>query len=93
MIRIVALSVLIAGTVAAETRQGGSRSGSCTQHEARFPGLIGGTPEAAEAALRVMPGIATLCIGGPNKPMTMDHRADRATILVVEGRVRRITCG
>lgn len=66
---------------------------ACARHQARFPALIGGDPAAVEAALRAMPGIAAVRVGGPGTPMTMDHRPDRATVLVVDGRVARITCG
>lgn len=65
----------------------------CFRHQAEFAPLIGGSLEAARAALQRMPGIRSIRHGGPTTPMTRDFRPDRATILVEEGKVRRITCG
>ena len=66
---------------------------ACAAHEAAFPALIGKPQAEVEAALRAMPGIRALRAGGPNAPMTMDYREDRATLTVVNGRVTRIACG
>ena len=93
MIRAIALLSLVAPAALAQTPPGGSGEYPCSQNEAQFARLIGGDPRPVEAALRVMPGIVVVRVGGPNTPMTMDHRVDRATVLVVDGVVRRITCG
>jgi len=45
------------------------------------------------AALQSMPGINTVRMGGPTTPMTKDYRLDRATGLIENGVVTRITCG
>lgn len=66
---------------------------ACAAHEAVFPALIGKPQPEVERVLRAMPGIRALRAGGPNAPMTMDYREDRATLTVVDGRVTRIVCG
>ena len=65
----------------------------CARHEARFPALLGKAPEEVRAALQSMPGINTVRMGGPTTPMTKDYRLDRATGLIENGLVTRITCG
>jgi hypothetical protein len=65
----------------------------CAQHQARFPALLGKAPEEVRVALQAMPGISTVRMGGPNTPMTKDYRIDRATGLIENGVVTRITCG
>lgn len=65
----------------------------CAQHQARFPALLGKAPEEVRVALQAMPGISTIRMGGPNTPMTRDYRIDRASVLVENGVVTRITCG
>jgi len=65
----------------------------CARHEARFAGLLGKTPDEVRAALQSMPGISTVRMGGPTTPMTKDYRTDRATGLIENGVVTRITCG
>lgn len=65
----------------------------CARHEARFPALLGEAPEEVRAALQAMPGITTVRMGGPNTPMTRDYRIDRASALIENGVVTRITCG
>ena len=65
----------------------------CAQHQARFPALLGKAPEEVRAALQAMPGISTVRMGGPTTPMTHDYRTDRATGLIENGVVTRITCG
>ena len=65
----------------------------CAQHQARFPALLGKAPEEVRAALQAMPGISTVRMGGPTTPMTKDYRLDRATGLIENGVVTRITCG
>ena len=65
----------------------------CARHQAAFPALIGGSEAAARAALAAMPGIRTIRSGGPDTPMTRDFRPDRASILVENGVVTRISCG
>lgn len=65
----------------------------CAQHQARFPALLGKAPEEVRVALQAMPGISTVRMGGPNTPMTRDYRIDRASVLVENGVVTRITCG
>jgi hypothetical protein len=65
----------------------------CAQHQARFPALFGKAPEEVRAALQAMPGISTVRMGGPNTPMTRDYRIDRASVLIENGVVTRITCG
>ena len=65
----------------------------CAQHQARFPALLGKAPEEVRVALQGMPGISTVRMGGPTTPMTKDYRIDRATGLIENGVVTRITCG
>lgn len=65
----------------------------CAQHQARFPALLGKAPEEVRVALQAMPGIGTVRMGGPNTPMTRDYRIDRASVLIENGVVTRITCG
>ncbi|MCA3349529.1 MAG: hypothetical protein INF97_02945 [Roseomonas sp.] len=65
----------------------------CARHEARFPALLGKAPEEVRAALQAMPGISTVRMGGPTTPMTKDYRIDRASGLIENGVVTRITCG
>lgn len=65
----------------------------CARHEARFAGLLGKAPDEVRAALQAMPGISTVRMGGPTTPMTKDYRIDRATGLIENGVVTRITCG
>jgi hypothetical protein len=55
--------------------------------------LLGKAPEEVRAALQSMPGINTVRMGGPTTPMTKDYRLDRATGLIENGVVTRITCG
>ena len=66
---------------------------ACAAHEAAFPALIGRTEAEVRATLSAMPGIRAIRSGGPNTPMTMDYREDRATLTIVSGRVTRIICG
>lgn len=66
---------------------------ACAVNVTAFPALIGKPQAEVEAALWAMPGIAAIRAGGPNAPMTMDFREDRATLTVVDGRVTRIVCG
>jgi len=66
---------------------------ACAVNVTAFSALIGKPQAEVEAALRAMPGIATIRAGAPNAPMTMDFREDRATLTVVGGRVTRIVCG
>ena len=79
--------LLSAGGVQAQAPEG------CARHEARFPALLGKAPEEVRAALQAMPGINTVRMGGPTTPMTKDYRLDRATGLIENGVVTRITCG
>ena len=65
----------------------------CARHEARFAALLGKAPEEVRAALQAMQGISTVRMGGPTTPMTKDYRIDRATGLIENGVVTRITCG
>ena len=92
MKRLLAAVILGAGLPACAPAQPAS-PGGCFDHQAEFPALIGGSPEAARAALERMPGIRTVRVGGPNTPMTRDYRPDRATVFVEGGVVRSITCG
>ena len=85
------LPVLLAVPAAVEAQP--AQPVACAANEAAFPALIGQPLAVVEAALRAMPGIATLRSGGPTAPMTMDYREDRATITHVDGRVTRIVCG
>jgi len=77
----------IAGAAQAQAPEG------CARHEARFAALLGKAPEEVRAALQAMPGISTVRMGGPTTPMTKDYRLDRATGLIENGVVTRITCG
>ena len=70
-----------------------SQPAGCAAHQARFPALLGKSPEEVRAALQAMPGITAVRMGGPNTPMTRDYRIDRATVLVENGVVTRIMCG
>ena len=85
------LALVFAATAA--QAQPATRNNPCAANEARFPALIGRDPQTVEAALRAMPGITTVRVGGPTTPMTRDYRPDRATVLVVDGVVRSISCG
>ncbi|MBR0671499.1 hypothetical protein [Neoroseomonas soli] len=82
-----AVLLLSVATACAQPAEG------CLRHQAGFAALIGGSPEAARAALERMPGIRSVRVGGPDTPMTRDYRPDRATVLVEGGVVRSITCG
>lgn len=93
VIRIAAPLAAMLCMAATAFAQPGPREQLCAQNEAQFPALIGRDPQFVEAALRAMPGITTVRVGGPNTPMTRDYRPDRATVLVVDGVVRSITCG
>lgn len=88
MIRLAAALLLVSAAACAQPTAEG-----CARHQGEFPPLIGGSLEAARAALDRMPGIRTIRVGAPGTPMTQDYRADRATVLVEGGVVRRITCG
>ncbi|MBR0682208.1 hypothetical protein GXW74_17080 [Roseomonas eburnea] len=88
MIRLAAALLFLSAAAARAQAQEG-----CFRHQGEFPALIGGSPEAARAALDRMPGIRTIRVGGPETPMTRDYRPDRATVLVEGGVVRSITCG
>ena len=79
--------LLSAGGAQAQAPEG------CARHEARFAALLGKAPEEVRAALQAMPGINTVRMGGPTTPMTKDYRLDRATGLIENGVVTRITCG
>ena len=85
-------SVLAAGVLGAGAAQAQAPEG-CARHEARFAALLGKAPEEVRAALQAMPGISTVRMGGPTTPMTKDYRLDRATGLIENGVVTRITCG
>jgi hypothetical protein len=65
----------------------------CARHQAEFPALLGLTEAAAIALLETMPGIRTVRAGGPDTPMTRDYRADRASLLLRDGKVERVVCG
>ena len=89
-LRSLALTVgflAIAGAAQAQAPEG------CAQNQARFPALLGKAPEEVRVALQAMPGISTVRMGGPTTPMTKDYRIDRATGLIENGVVTRITCG
>ena len=95
LVPFVALAALIgaglAGAASAQSQT--SPMPGCAAHQARFPALLGKAPEDVRVALQAMPGIATVRMGGPNTPMTRDYRMDRATVLIENGVVTRITCG
>jgi len=95
--RPVALLALLAACTAAQAQTApppqSAQRVACAVNRTAFPPLIGQPLATVEAALRAMPGIATIRSGGPNAPMTMDYREDRATITHVDGRVTRIVCG
>jgi hypothetical protein len=57
------------------------------------PWFAARTLDEVRAALQAMPGISTVRMGGPTTPMTKDYRIDRATGLIENGVVTRITCG
>src|SRR5688572_17721591 len=86
-------TIAITAVARAQPAPRGSPEYLCAQNAAQFPRLIGGDARSVEAALRVMPGIVFVRVVGPDSRVTMDHRPDRATVLVVDGTVRRITCG
>ncbi len=89
-LRSLALTVgflAIVGAAQAQAPEG------CARHEARFAALLGKAPDEVRAALQAMPGISTVRMGGPTAPMTKDYRLDRATGLIENGVVTRITCG
>ena len=95
-LRSLALTVGFLTMACAEVAPAQSRAQAhegCARHEARFPALLGKAPEEVRAALQAMPGITTVRMGGPNTPMTRDYRIDRASALIENGVVTRITCG
>lgn len=65
----------------------------CARHAASFDRLLGGSGDAARTALLAMPGIKSVRVVGPDQPVTMDYRHDRATVVVRDGKVEKITCG
>jgi hypothetical protein len=65
----------------------------CLLQESRFPALLGKPLADVRAALLALPGISTVRSGGPNDPMTLDYRLDRATVLIQFDVATRITCG
>jgi hypothetical protein len=91
--------VLAAGLVLATTAGamaqplGMPGTAGCAQYQAAFPALTGLTEAEAIAALEKMPAIRTVRAGGPTTTMTRDYRPDRATLLLRDGKVERITCG
>ena len=90
ILRSLALTVGFLATLGAAQAQAPE---GCARHEARFAALLGKAPEDVRAALQAMPGISTVRMGGPTTPMTKDYRLDRATGLIQNGVVTRITCG
>ena len=89
-LRSLALTVGFLATLGAAQAQAPE---GCARHEARFAALLGKAPDEVRAALQAMPGINTVRMGGPTTPMTKDYRTDRATGLIENGVVTRITCG
>ena len=89
----VGLLTMACAEVAPAQTQASPAPEGCAQHQARFAGLLGKTPEEVGAALQAMPGITTVRMGGPNTPMTRDYRIDRASVLIENGVVTQITCG
>ena len=89
----VGLLTMACAEVAPAQTQASPAPEGCAQHQARFAGLLGKTPEEVGAALQAMPGITTVRMGGPNTPMTRDYRVDRASVLIENGVVTQITCG
>ncbi len=89
---LVAAAVL-ATAACARAQTAVPEAGGCAQYEAGFPRLTGLTEAEAIAALEKMPDIRTVRIGGPNTPMTRDYRPERATVLLRDGKVERVTCG
>ena len=86
--------ILAITSIGAAWAQGASPAPQgCARHEARFPALIGKAPDEVRVALQAMPGINAVRMGGPTTPMTKDYRIDRATGLIENGVVTRITCG
>ncbi|MFN9337820.1 MAG: hypothetical protein ACK53U_11025 [Alphaproteobacteria bacterium] len=95
-LRLLALTIGVLTMACAEVAPAQSQAQApegCARHEARFPALLGKAPEEVRAALQAMPGISTVRMGGPTTPMTKDYRIDRATGLIENGVVTRITCG
>lgn len=91
---LAACALLAAGAACSQPAPPAPRpEGGCFAHEHAFPPLIGGSLEAARAALEAMPGIRSIRVGGPNTAFTFDYLPDRATVIVDGGAVRRITCG
>ena len=87
-----ALTISFLGSLGAAQAQAQAPEG-CARHQARFAGLLGKAPDEVRAALQAMPGINSVRMGGPTTPMTKDYRIDRATGLIENGIVTRITCG
>ena len=89
-----ALAALLGGAAGAQAQiVGAPGTGGCAQHQSEFPALLGLTEPEAIAAIEAMPGIRTVRVGSPGTPMTRDYRPERATLLLRDGRVERITCG
>jgi len=81
------LAMGLAGAMPAEA------AGGCARHAAEFAALAGSSERDTLDALRAMPGIRAIRVGAPDSPMTQDWRSDRATVIVRDGRVVRVTCG
>lgn len=90
---IIAAGLAVPGCAQAQPPAAAPAGTGCPQHVATFPRLLGGTDEAARAALLALPGIALVRVVGPDQPVTTDFRPDRATVLVRDGKVGKITCG
>jgi hypothetical protein len=65
----------------------------CARHEPAFAALVGRDGSAVRGALAATSGHRTIRAVAPDAPVTLDHRAERATLLVDRGVVRAIACG
>ena len=65
----------------------------CSAHEAALPGLVGLSEAQAIAALEAMPGITLVRFAAPGSPLTQDHREERITLLMRDGKVVAAACG
>ena len=90
---LAAFAFALAGCTQAQSPAAPSPEEGCAPHAASFGRLLGGDAEAARTALLAMPGIKTVRVVGPNQPVTMDYRHDRATMVARDGKVEKITCG
>ncbi len=91
--RFASLVAVITLWACAQAQPPSAAEEGCARHAASFDRLLGGSGDAARTALLAMQGIKAVRVVGPNQPVTRDYRHDRATVLVRDGKVEKISCG